>query len=114
MKHNNKPFTPNAVDIQRAALVNDLPNDLVDKIYSMKKVKYGFFRDKEINYTYDEYNLMLLGALIAKQSDVLLGRKLPLDDPRVVEIDKHLIELGISIQYHPHHGMVIVENSYET
>jgi hypothetical protein len=54
---------------------------------------------------------MLLGASVAYRNQELIGRKLPNNDPRVEQIIRYFNELGVSIQYHPEHGMIIVEQN---
>lgn len=103
--HNNNYYTA-----EISACVYNLPLDLVDKIRSQKKVKYSIFGDYKHSYTNEEYNLMMLGAMIAYQSQELLGTKIPSNDSRCIEIGKMLTRLGVRIQYHPKHGMVIVED----
>lgn len=103
-RNNNNYYT------KISACVHNLPLDLVDKIRSQKRVKYSIFGDYEHPYTNEEYNLMMLGAMITYQSQELLGTKIPSNDPRCIEIRKMLTRLGVRIQYHPKHGMVIVED----
>lgn len=107
-----KPFVYDPSDIKRLAFTYGLPEDLVEIILSKKTVKYSIFGHKRIvNHTYEEYYFMLLGASLAFKNQELIGRKLPNNVPRVVEISRCLNKLGISIQYHPKHGMIIVEQN---
>jgi hypothetical protein len=39
----------------------------------------------------------------------LIGRGLPKDDERSIKINKFLVEMGVSIQFHPYYGMIIVD-----
>lgn len=106
--HNNNHN--NNYDARTAACIHDLPLDLVKKILDQRTMKYSIFGDEECPYKREEYNLMMLGAMIAYHSQELLGTKLPPDDPKCMEITKLLIKLGVRIQFHPDHGMRIVED----
>lgn len=97
--------------------VYNIPYDLAELIRSQKKsYTPSFFEflfkgesEQSVSYTEDEYQLMLIGAALAYNHQQLLGRALPKDDERCVELNKFLIKMGIAIQWHPHHGMQIVE-----
>ena len=97
--------------------VHSIPYDLAELIRGQRKSKTpSFFEfvfkgesEQSVPYTEDEYQLMLVGAALAYNHQQLLGRALPEDDKRCVELNKFLIKMGIAIQYHPHHGMQIVE-----
>jgi hypothetical protein len=106
-----KPFVYSPSDIKRLALIYGLPQDLVETILSKKTVKYNIFGHKIVNHTWAEYDFMLLGASVAYRNQELIGRKLPNNDPRVEQIIRYFNELGVSIQYHPEHGMIIVEQN---
>ena len=86
------------------ALVYNLPRDLVDIIYELKRFKH---------YSDQEYEYILLGAHLAYHNQSLLGRKLPSNHPKSNEVSQALINLGVSIQYHPKHGMIIVDTDYK-
>ena len=107
-----KPFVYSPSDIKRLSLIYGLPDDLVEIILKKKIVKYNIFgHESMVNHTWAEYDFMLLGASMAYRNQELIGRKLPNNDPRVEKIIRCLNELGISIQYHPEHGMIIVEQN---
>lgn len=93
-----------------ASYIHGIPLDLAIKIRNQKKMNYSIFGDEEVSYTKEEYNLMMLGAMIAYQSQELLGTKIASNDPRCIEIRRLLIKLGVRIQYHPDHGMIMVED----
>lgn len=98
-------------DDRTASYTYGIPLDLVVKIRNQKKMNYSIFlRSDEVPYTKEEYHLMMFGAMIAYQSQELLGTRIPLNDPRCIEIHKLLIKLGVRIQYHPDHGMMMVED----
>jgi hypothetical protein len=99
--------------IVKSATFN-IPNCLTKKILSQERVKYSYlFGEKRVKYSDDEYNLMLLGASLAYQSQTLLGRKLPMNHPKAYEVSKFLTSLGVSIQYHPYYGMILVDKGQE-
>ena len=52
---------------------------------------------------------MLTGASEMYKYPELMGRCLPMNDPRSIQVSNFLNENGISIQYHPQHGMMIIE-----
>ena len=56
-----------------------------------------------------EYILLLQGARIAYQNQSLMGRCLPKEHHLTKEVENTLINLGVYIQYHPEHGLQIVE-----
>jgi hypothetical protein len=93
-----------SVKIYVDAIAYDLPRDLVDIIYELKQFKH---------YSEQEYAHILQGANLAYHNQSLLGRKLPLDHPKSIEVSQALINLGVSIQYHPNHGMIIVDTDYK-
>ena len=96
--------------IDKLSITYNIPLDLVNKILIQKKVKNHFWGDEEVPYSSDEYHLMLLGAMVTKQNQELIGVGLPPNDPRSIEINNFLISKGCSIQFHPHHGIMIVKN----
>ena len=82
-----------------------IPNDLVEKALSLRKVKHYFGgKVKSVKYSNEEYDLILLGAALAYHSQTLLGRKLPLNHPKSIEVCRALQNIGVSIQYHPNMG----------
>ena len=106
--HNNNHN--NNYDARSAAYIYGLPLNLVYKILNQRKVEYFMSSNTECSYTHEEYNLMMLGAMIAYQSQELLGTKLPSVDPRRMEIENMFRKLGVRIQYHPDYGMIMVED----
>ncbi len=100
-----------------SSMVNSLPYQLVSEIYSQKRTVYPFtfFRKPkpvQENYKPEEYELMIKGAYLANQKPQYLGRALPNDHPKSKEIREMLVKLGVSIQYHPMYGMIIVDETY--
>ena len=103
--------------ISVSAMVNSLPLQLVSEIYSQKKTVYPFSffsnpKPVQENYKQEEYELMIKGAYLANQKPHYLGRALPNNHPKSKEIQEMLVKLGVSIQYHPIYGMVIVDETY--
>lgn len=105
----NSPFAATEQEEIRLSLTFDLPLDIVKIILSKKKKYYSIFGDYVDNYSYDEYFYMLTGASEMYKNQELMGRCLPMNDPRSIQVSNFLNENGISIQYHPQHGMVIIE-----
>lgn len=105
----NPPFTATEQDEIRLAMTFELPLDIVKLILSKKKKYYSIFGDYVDNYSYSEYFNMLTGASEMYKNQELMGRRLPMNDPRSIQVCNFLNENGISIQYHPFHGMTIVE-----
>lgn len=91
------PFEGTQQDEIRLAMTLKIPLDIVKLILSKKKTYYGLFSNYIDNYSYDEYQHMLM------------GRCLPINDPRSIKVSNFLNENGLFIQYHPHHGMMVVE-----
>lgn len=103
--------------ISVSAMVNSLPYQLVSEIYSQKKTVYpvSLFRNPkpyQVNYTQEEYELMIKGAYLANQKPHYIGNALPNNHPKSKEIQEMLVKLGVSIQYHPKYGMIIVDETY--
>jgi hypothetical protein len=103
--------------ISVSAMVNNLPQQLVSEIYSQKRTVYPvslFSNPKpyQVNYEQKEYELMIKGAYLANQKPHYLGKALPNDHPKSKEIQEMLVKLGVSIQYHPKYGMIIVDETY--
>lgn len=97
-------------EIKIKSSVFGIPNDLVERALSLRKVKHYFGgKAKNVKYSNEEYDLILLGAALAYYSQTLLGRKLPLNHPKSIEVCRVLQNIGVSIQYHPEHGMIIVD-----
>ena len=102
--------------ISVSAMVNNLPQQLVSEIYSQKRTVYlfSFFSNPkpvQENYKQEEYALMIKGAYLANQKPHYLGRVLPNDHPKSKEIQEMLVKLGVSIQYHPKYGMIILDET---
>ena len=91
------------------SIVYDIPFDLVEKILSFKKHGENVWDNIADPTTVEEYKWMLLGASIAYKNQHLLGRMLPPNDERVIELSKYLISRGLAIQFHPLHGMQIIQ-----
>lgn len=116
-KKNNQTYNDDVDDqqITTLAMIYKLPLKLVSKIYSQKKTVHHvslFGRNPkpvQVNYSQEEYKLMLKGANLAIENPQYLGRTLPNDHPKSKEIQEMLVKLGVSIQYHPMYGMVIIE-----
>lgn len=103
--------------ISVSAMVNSLPYQLVSEIYSQKKTVYpvSLFRNPkpyQVNYTQEEYELMIKGAYLANQKPHYIGNALPNNHPKSKEIQEMLVKLVVSIQYHPKYGMIIVDETY--
>jgi hypothetical protein len=122
-KKNNQTYNDDVDDqqITTLAMIYKLPLKLVSKIYSQKKTVHPvslFGRNPkpvQVNYSQEEYKLMLKGANLAIENPQYLGRALPNDHPKSKEIQEMLVKLGVSIQYHPMHGMVIIdEKNYDS
>ena len=103
------PFKATQQDEIILAMTLKIPLDMVRLILSKKKTYYSLFGKSVDNYSYDEYQHMLMGASEMYNNQELMGRRLPMNDPRSIKVSNFLSENGISIQYHPHHGMMIVE-----
>ena len=105
------PFKATQQDEIRLAMSLKIPLDMVRLILSKKKEYHSIFGRFIDNYSYDEYWHMLIGASEMYNNQELMGRGLPMNDPRSIKVSNFLSENGISIQYHPHHGMMIVEKN---
>lgn len=114
-KKNNQTYDADDQQIAVSAMANSLPYKLVSEIYSQKRTIHPvslFGRNPkpvQVNYSQEEYKLMLKGANLAIENPQYLGRALPNDHPKSKEIQEMLVKLGVSIQYHPMYGMVIIE-----
>ena len=102
--------------ISISAMVNSLPQQLVSEIYSQKRTVYPFSffsnpKPVQENYKQEEYALMIKGAYLANQKPHYLSRVLPNDHPKSKEIQEMLVKLGVSIQYHPKYGMIILDET---
>lgn len=105
--------------ISISAMVNSLPQQLVSEIYSQKRTVYPFSffsnpKPVQENYKQEEYALMIKGAYLANQKPHYLGNALPNNHPKSREIQEMLVKLGVSIQYHPKYGMVILDETFQS
>ena len=105
--------------ISISAMVNSLPQQLVSEIYSQKRTVYPFSffsnpKPVQENYKQEEYALMIKGAYLANQKPHYLGNALPNNHPKSKEIQEMLVKLGVSIQYHPKYGMVILDETFQS
>lgn len=87
----------------------DIPFDLVEKIFSFTKHGENFWGNITDPTTLDDYKLMLEGASIAYHNQYLMGRALPPNDERAIGVTRYLVSQGLAIQFHPHHGMQIIQ-----
>lgn len=113
MKQKNKPYIPTEENIMADCILYNLPRAVVEEIYSLKRDwNIGFIMPHYIRdyHTYDEYHLMFKAVSDIFLSKNLIGRGLPENDERSIKINKFLSEMGVSIQFHPHCGMIIVDN----
>lgn len=52
-----------------------------------------------------------MGASIAYNNQQLMGRVIPNDNPRAMDVNRYLKMNNVAIQYHPQHGMVLCDLS---
>ena len=113
MRKKNKPFNATEADIISASILYNIPSVLIREIYSIKRtwIKDYFFwiTNKKDYCTYDEYQLMFITASFIYKNQTLIGRKLPMNDKRSIEINNFLTKIGANIQYHPNYGMIITD-----
>lgn len=112
MEQKNKPYMATVESIMTACSVYNLPYAVVEEIYSLKRTwNIGFIIPYYIEdyHTYDEYQYMLKAVSNIFLNENRIGRRLPKDDERSIKINKFLAEMGVSIQFHPHYGMIIVD-----
>ena len=69
---------------------------------------FNIFRFRDY-YTFDEYQKMLMGASLAYHNQELMGRIIPNDNPRAIDVNRYLKMNNVAIQYHPQHGMVLCD-----
>lgn len=106
----NKPFTTSENGIIIDSKTYNIPIDIVRKIYSQNKVCHNIFgKEYTEKYTFDEYQNMLKGAAIAYNNQELMGRVIPNNSPRAMDINRYLRLNNVAIQYHPQHGMVLCD-----
>ena len=106
----NKPYNVSEEDIISSSIVYNIPMDIVRNIYSQKRAYHCFFGHCHTdNYTYDEYQKMLMGVSLAYHNQELMGRVIPNDSPRAMDVNRYLKMNNVAIQYHPHHGMVLCD-----
>ena len=107
----NRPYEATETDVITYSKVYNIPMDIVRIIYSQKR-DWGYFfntfwfRDY---YTFDEYQKMLMGASIAYNNQQLMGRVIPNDNPRAMDVNRYLKMNNVAIQYHPQHGMILCD-----
>ena len=89
--------------------VYDIPLDLTVKILQYKKHGDNFWDNMADPMTDEDYHNMLLGASIAYHNQNIMGKALPNNDVRAVELCRYMLSQGLAIQYHPEHGMQIVD-----
>lgn len=108
----DKPYKYTEKDIIESSMLYEIPICLVDKIVSQTRPVHRLFSKEPYyeNYSHAEYVFMLKGASIAYKNQELIGRTLPMNHPKSIAVSKMLSEIGVSIQYHPHTGMMIVED----
>ena len=108
----NKPFTTSENGIIMDSITYNIPMDMVRIIYSQNKVCHNIFGKEYMEkYTFDEYQNMLKGASLAYHNQELMGRIIPNDTPRAMDINRYLKLNNVAIQYHPQHGMVLCDLS---
>lgn len=108
----NKPYEATEMDIITDSKFYNIPMDIVRIIYSQNKVCHTIFGNEySEKYTSDEYQKMLMGASIAYNNQQLMGRVIPNDNPRAIDVNRYLKMNNVAIQYHPHHGMVLCDLS---
>ena len=106
----NKPFTTSENGIIVDSETYNIPMDMVRIIYSQNKVCHNIFgKEYTEKYTFDEYQNMLKGASIAYNNQELMGRIIPNDNPRAIDVNRYLKMNNVAIQYHPQHGMVLCD-----
>lgn len=108
-----KPYKYTEEQIVESAMVYNIPKCLVEKIVNRTRPVLRLFAKEPYyeNYSHEEYVFMLKGASIAYANKELMGTALPINHPKSIAINKMLREMGVSIQYHPHTGMIIVEDN---
>lgn len=112
MKQKNKPYIPTEEKIMTDCISYNLPRAVVEEIYSLKRTwNIGFIMPYYIEdyHTYDDYQYMLKAVSNIFLNKNRIGLGLPKDDERSIKINKFLAEMGVSIQFHPHYGMIIVD-----
>jgi hypothetical protein len=108
----NKPYEATEIDIITDSKFYNIPMDIVRIIYSQNKVCHTILGNEySEKYTSDEYQKMLMGASIAYNNQQLMGRVIPNDNPRAMDVNRYLKMNNVAIQYHPHHGMVLCDLS---
>ena len=106
----NKPFTTSENGIIVDSETYNIPMDMVRIIYSQNKVCHNIFGKEYMEkYTFDEYQNMLKGAAIAYNNQELMGRVIPNNSPKAMDICGYLSMNNVAIQYHPQHGMIICD-----
>ena len=107
---NNKPYKASKEDIIRDSTVYSIPMDMVELIYSQEKVCHPFFGASYTDkFSYNEYQKMLMGASLAYRNQNLMGRIIPINSPKAMDIIRYLSLNNVAIQYHPQHGMILCD-----
>lgn len=108
----NKPYEATETDVITYSKFYNIPMDIVRIIYSQNKVCHTILGNEySEKYTSDEYQKMLMGASIAYNNQQLMGRVIPNDNPRAMDVNRYLKMNNVAIQYHPQHGMVLCDLS---
>lgn len=109
----DKPYKYTEKDIIEWSILYEIPRCLVEKIVNQTRSVHRFLSKEPYyeNYSLAEYVFMLKGASIAYKSQELIGRELPINHPKSIAVCKILSEMGVSIQYHPHTGITLVEDN---
>lgn len=110
----DKPFVADDKDIRAAVYTYNIPEDLVKQIYELRTTKYSIFGERLERYSESDYEKLLYGAAIAYREQKLLGRIIPMNDDRCIKLCTFMRELGVSIEYHPKHGMTLVDTTIAT
>lgn len=107
----NRPYEATETDVITCSKFYNIPMDIVRNIYSQKRDWGHFFNTFWFRdyYTFDEYQNMLKGAAIAYNNQELMGRVIPNDSPRAMDVNRYLRMNNVAIQYHPEHGMVLCD-----
>lgn len=50
-----------------------------------------------------------MGVSLAYHNQELMGRIIPNDNPRAIDVNRYLKMNNVAIQYHPQHGMVLCD-----
>ena len=103
LQERNKP------NVYSCASLYDIPLDLAEKILRFEKHGDNAWDNIADPTTESDYHLLFMGASIAWHNQTLMGRALPNTDERTVVLCKYMMSRGLAIQFHPEHGMRIVD-----